>query len=128
MMNWWILAAGVATLAAAGGHALAGPGMFYRPIQAMLADGLHRGVLAYIWHMITIHFVVSGLALVAAAMADRAGLLAWVVAAQFAGYAALSLAISLRVGDVRKLPQWTLFALVAVLAAAGGLSEPGTSP
>jgi hypothetical protein len=46
----------------------------------------------------------------------------WLVAAQFAGYAAIYLAISLRLGGVLKLFQWLPFAATAMLAAAGALA------
>jgi hypothetical protein len=119
VLNWWLLSAGVLTLVVAGGHALAGPRMFYLPLRAALSNEFHRAVLAYIWHLITIHLVVLGLALAIASTRGRAEVLAWAAAAQFAGYAVLSVAIGLQLGDVRKLPQWMLFGATALLAAVG---------
>jgi hypothetical protein len=46
-------------LICAAGHALAGRAMFYRPMRAALGDELQSGVLAGMWHLITIHFKLS---------------------------------------------------------------------
>jgi hypothetical protein len=45
----------------------------------------------------------------------------WLIAAQFAGYAAVYLGISLRLGGPLKLFQWMLFASTACLAAVVAL-------
>ena len=43
-MNWWMLAGGAMALICAAGHAVAGWGMFYRPIKADLRSELHAAV------------------------------------------------------------------------------------
>ena len=122
-VNWWLLMAGLGALASAGGHAFAGAKVFHRPMRASLSDDLHQGVLDNLWYIVTINFAVSGIGLLAGGLGRGDALLALVVAAQFGAYAALALGISLRLGGVARLPQWTLFAAVALLAAFGALSS-----
>jgi hypothetical protein len=38
-------------LLCAAGHALAGRGMFYRPIRSTIASDLHAGVFTGMWHV-----------------------------------------------------------------------------
>ncbi len=122
-MNWWMLAAGAMALICAAGHAIAGWGMFYRPINADLRSELHAGVFAGMWHIITINFTLSALALVA--LGTRHGnAVAWLVAAQFAGYAAVYVVISLRLGGALKLFQWMPFGATAILSALGAITTP----
>ena len=123
-MNWWMLAAGAMALICAAGHAVAGVRMFYRPIKAAIADDLQSGVLTGMWHLITINFTLSALVLVVLGVSGRQDLAAWLVAAQFAGYAAVYLAISLRLGGIAKLFQWMPFAATAILTAVGAHFAP----
>ena len=118
-MNWWMLAGGLSALVCTVGHALAGVGMFYRPIKAAIADPLQAGVFSGMWHLITINFALSAIALIVFGVYGPAREVAWLVAAQFAGYAAVYLAISLRLGGVLRLFQWMPFGLTAILAAIG---------
>jgi len=121
MMNGWMLASGLMALSCAGGHAIAGLNMFYRPIRTAITDDLHAGVLTGMWHLITIHFTLSAIALLVLGVNGQ-GAVAWLIAAQFAGYAAIYLFISLRLGGVLKLFQWVPFAATAVLAVTGALT------
>jgi hypothetical protein len=121
-MNGWLLAGGLMALICAAGHAIAGAQMFYRPIRSGIANKLHAGVLTGMWHLITIHFTLSALALFVLGARGQYDAAAWLVAAQFAAYAATYLVISLRLGGVLKLFQWLPFAATAILAAAGALA------
>jgi hypothetical protein len=121
-VNGWMLAGGLMALSCAGGHAVAGSKMFYRPIKSAIANELHAGVLTGMWHLITIHFVLSAIALLVLATYERQDAAAWLIAAQFAGYATAYLVISARLGGVLKLFQWIPFAATAILAAAGALA------
>ena len=118
-MNWWMLAGGLSALVCTVGHALAGVGMFYRPIKTAIADPVQAGVFSGMWHLITINFAMSAIALIVFGVYGPAREVAWLVAAQFAGYAAVYLAISLRLGAVLRLFQWMPFGLTAILAAIG---------
>ena len=118
-MNWWLLAGGLMALVCAAGHAIAGAEMFYRPIKSAVTNELHAGVLTGMWHLITIHFTLSALALFVLAAHGQQSAAVWLIAAQFAGYAVTYLVISLRLGGVLKLFQWLPFAATAILAAAG---------
>lgn len=121
-MNWWMLAAGLMALSAAAGHAVAGWNMFYRPIRSEIVDELHAGVLTGMWHLITIHFSLSAIALLVLAAQGRGAAVAWLIAAQFAGYAGVYLVISLRLGGALNLFQWLPFGVTATLAALGAAS------
>jgi hypothetical protein len=121
-MNWWMLAGAVMAAICAGGHAFAGWNTFYRPIASAITDELQAGVFTGMWHMITIHFALSALALGIVAVHAGGSTAGWLIAAQFAGYAAAYFLISLRLGGVFKVFQWLPFAATALLAAAGALN------
>ena len=114
-MNWWMLAGGLMALVCAAGHAVAGLNMFYRPIKAAIGNELLAAVLTGMWHLITISFALSALALFFVGAYGRRDTAAWLIAAQFLGYATVYLAISLRLGGALKLFQWIPFAATAVL-------------
>jgi hypothetical protein len=123
-MTWWTLAGGVMALICAAGHAVAGWGMFYRPIKSGLHSDLHAGVFTGMWHIITINFALSAIALVALSTRSLGNMVAWLISAQFAGYAAVYLVISLRLGGALKLFQWMPFGATAMLSALGAITAP----
>jgi len=118
-VNWWMLASGLSALVCTAGHAAGGVGMFYRPIKAAIADHLQAGVFTGMWHLITINFALSAIALIVLSIYGPVRAVALLVAAQFAGYAAVYLAISLRLGVVWRMFQWMPFGFTAILAAIG---------
>jgi hypothetical protein len=95
--------------------------MFYRPMRAAITDRLQAGVLTGMWHLITIHFTLSALALLALGAYGRQDWLAALVALQFAGYALTYLILSSRLGGPLVLFQWLPFGATAILAALGAL-------
>ena len=101
------------------GHATAGARLFFRPIRSAVSNDLQAGVLTGMWHLITIHFALSAAALFALGALGGQAATAWLIAAQFAGYALTYLLVSLRLGGLTKLFQWLLFACTALLAAGG---------
>jgi hypothetical protein len=123
-MNWWMLVAGLMALICAAGHAIAGWSMFYRPIKSDLRSELHASVFAGMWHIITINFALSAIALVALSTRGYGNAVAWLVAAQFAGYAVVYLIISLRLSAALKLFQWMPFGATAILSALGAITTP----
>jgi hypothetical protein len=123
-MNWWMLAGSAMALICAAGHAIAGRSMFYRPITADVRSALHAGVFTGMWHIITINFPLSAIALAALGIRGNGNAVAWLVAAQFAGYAAVYLVISLRLGGALKLFQWMPFGATAILSALGAVTTP----
>lgn len=118
-MNWWMLAGGLSALVCTVGHALAGVRTFYRPIKAAIVNNLQAGLFTGMWHLITINFALSAIALLALGVHGPAREVGWLVAAQFAGYAVVYLAISLRLGGMLRLFQWMPFGITAILAAIG---------
>ena len=62
-MNWWMLAGGLMALICAVGHGVSGRTMFYRPIGSAITSDFYAGVFAGMWHLITINFALSALAL-----------------------------------------------------------------
>jgi len=121
-MNWWMVAGGMMALICAAGHAIAGQSMLYQPISADLRSELHAGVFTGMWHIITINFTLSAIALIALSTRGHSDAVAWFVAAQFAGYAAIYLVISLRLGGALKLFQWMPFGATALLSALGAMT------
>ena len=132
-MNWWMLAGGLMALICAVGHGVSGRTMFYRPISSAITSDFYAGVFAGMWHLITINFALSALALLVLAFPflpsaasgrglGRQNAAAWLIAAQFAGYAAIYLAISLRLGGAWKLFQWLPFAATAILVSGGAMA------
>ncbi|HEY6257662.1 MAG TPA: hypothetical protein VIY51_17915 [Xanthobacteraceae bacterium] len=119
-----MLAGSLMALACAAGHAVVGLNMFYRPIRSAISNELHAGVLTGMWHLITINFTLSALALLVLGACGRHDAAAWLIAAEFAGFAVVYLVISLRLGGVLKLFQWIPFASTAILTAAGALTAP----
>jgi hypothetical protein len=124
-MNWWMLAGGLLALGCTAGHAVAGFNMFYLPMRSAIVDELHAGVLTGMWHLITINYTLSALALLLLGAYGRQDAAAWLIAAQFAGYAAAYLIISLRLGGALRLFQWIPFALTAIVAAVGATYRAG---
>jgi len=116
-VNWWMLAGGLMALSCAAGHAVAGLNMFYRPIKSAITNELHAGVLTGMWHLITINFTLSAIALFVLGAYGRQDAAAWLIAAQLAGYATAYLVISLRLGGALKLFQWIPFASTAIVTA-----------
>jgi hypothetical protein len=94
----------------AAGHAIAGRKMFYRPIKSAI--------------LITIYFVLSAVTLFVLSFRGWGDAVAWLIATQFAGYAALYLIISLRLGAALKLFQWVPFGSTAILTAVGAVAAP----
>jgi len=71
------------------------------------------------WHLITINFALSAIALIVLSIYGPVRAVALLVAAQFAGYAVVYRDISLRLGGVLRLFQWMPFGITAILAAIG---------
>jgi hypothetical protein len=118
-VNWWMLAGGLSALVCTVGHALAGVRTFYRPIKAAIVNNLQAGLFTGMWHLITINFALSAIALLVLGVHGPAREVGRLVAAQFAGYAVVYLAISLRLGGTLRLFQWMPFGITAILAAIG---------
>jgi len=123
-MNWWMVAGGTMALICAVGHAIAGRSMFFRPIKSDLRSELHAVVFTGMWHIITINFTLSAMALVALSARGHGNIVASLIAAQFAGYAAVYLVLSLRLGGALKLFQWMPFGATAILSALGAITTP----
>jgi hypothetical protein len=114
--------AAVLAIVTALAHALLGGREILRPVLASSLSREVRHVVEVVWHMLTWHLVLLGAAFAAAAFSPGAAWVAWVTVwggVTCLGYAALFLGFALaRFGDVRRLPQWTLFLPMGVLAMA----------
>ncbi|MDK1476804.1 hypothetical protein QNO07_25955 [Streptomyces sp. 549] len=123
-MNAWFLAGGITSGVVAAVHVVAGG---RDVIRALLAGGLPdepRRVLHAVWHMVTADLVLAAAALIWLSLGDHPGgdAAAWLLAAHFAAYSGVFLAVSLAAGwskPLLRLPQWMLLLPVAALAAAG---------
>ena len=118
-MNLWLIASGLLAAACTAGHAFAGRSMFYEPIASRLTDPSQATIFSGMWHLITVNFALSAAALLAAGILGSPGFVGLLVAAQFLGYAAIYLVLSLRLGGPWKLFQWVLFTGTGLLAAIG---------
>ena len=123
-MNWWMMAGGTMALICAAGHAIAGRSMFYTPIKSDLRSERRAAVFTGMWHIITINFTLSAIALIALGAGGHANAVASLIAAQFAGYAAVYLIISMRLGGALTLFQWVPFGATAILSALGAIAAP----
>jgi hypothetical protein len=123
-MNWWMVDGGTMALICAVGHAIAGRSAFFRPIKSDLRSELHAAVFTGMWHIITINFTLSAIALVAGSASGHGNIVASLIAAQFAGYAAVYLVLSLRLGGALKVFQWMPFGATAILSALGAITTP----
>jgi hypothetical protein len=123
-VNWWMVAGGTMALICAVGHAIAGRSMFFRPIKSDLRSELHAVVFSAMWHIITINFTLSAIALAALSARGHGNIVASFIAAQFAGYATVYLVLSLRLGGALKLFQWMPFGATAILSALGAMTVP----
>ena len=92
--------------------------------QVRLRSELLAGVFTGMRHIITINFTASAIALVALSTGGRGNAVAWLVAAQFAGYAAIYLVTSLRLSGALELFQWIPFAATAIVTALGAIAIP----
>lgn len=82
---------------------------------------MYAGVFTGMWEIITIHFRLSAIALLALGVRRVGAALAGLVAAQFAGYALVDIVVSLRLGGALRLFQWVTFGATAILRAVGAV-------
>jgi len=123
-MNWWMATGGMMALICAAGHAILGGSIFYQSIKSDLRSERLAAVFSGMWHIITINFAPSAIALVALSARGHGNAVASLIAAQFAGYAAVYLVLSLRLGGASKLFQWMPFDATAILSALGAITTP----
>jgi len=96
--------------------------MFYRPIKSAITNKLHVGILTGMWHLITIHFTLSAVALLVLGAYGHLDAVAWLIAATIR---LLRHRISLHIVAPRRSFQALSgmpFAATAILAAAGALT------
>ena len=122
MTGGWSMAAAAMAAACAAGHGIAGRRMFYQPMRSALTNEIEAGVFAGMWHLITIHFGLSAVALAWSGVVGQPTIVGKVIAAQFAGYAVLYLVISLRLGGPLRLFQWMPFAATSALAGVSAVA------
>ena len=114
-MNYWAIAGGGLALFASLGHSVAGDRMYYRPLASRVTEPLVASVLAALWWIVTLHFALSGLALIYVGSVKFQTTTVLLVAAQFLSYAIIYLVLSLRMRRPFALVQWAPFLLISVL-------------
>jgi Protein of unknown function (DUF3995) len=110
--------AGLLTLLVASIHGWLGGRVVLRPTLAAPLHPVVRATQEVAWHVITWHFVVLGLALLASAwlVPDAAPATAAITGVSALGYALTFLVLGLRrFGDPWHLPQWVLFGPLAAI-------------
>ncbi len=118
-MNWWVEASGLLGASCTAGHALAGHHKYFLPIKARLHDAEQSAIFSGMWHLITLHFGLSSLALIYCGFWNVGAPIVWLIAAQFLAYGAIYLVLSVRLRGLGRLFQWTLFGAVGVSASVG---------
>lgn len=123
-MNVLLVLAGALALMTTGVHVIAGGRIELRRVLAAELDPVPKKLMHACWHLVTVDLSVAGAVLVAAGIADSKAwrLVAGVIAAHFALYGVVFLAVTLTAGWQRplfKLPQWTLMLPIAGLAVGG---------
>ncbi len=113
-------------------HATLGAPEILRPVLDAPLPRVVRHVIEVVWHALTWHFVILGAAFAWAAFRpDAAGapVVAVLGAATTLGYAALFLGLALaRFGNPWRMPQWTLFLPMGLLAGVGPWLDKASAP
>ncbi len=120
-MNTWLVLAALLSVITCGLHVFAGgPGIHVPMLQSSLQPVV-KGVWSVVWHAVTaIIFTNSAAFYIAAQNPDTALVISLYPILISVVFTVLFLFYGLRrVGSVWPMPQWTAFALIAVLAAAG---------
>ena len=124
VQNTWLFAAGIAALLVNLLHVFAGGPEIIRPV--LRSETLHdvpKYVNYYCWHLVTLTIAAMGIGLIWAAIDPTQTGLAWmwtVMAVLFTLWSVI-----LVIWKKQKpfhMPQWTLFAVVSVLAIIGMLN------
>lgn len=111
--------AGLVLLMCAAVHAFMGGPEINAPVQTSALDPVIRAVMAAVWHALTGLFLVQGLGMVWVAWRGGQALVLSVLAVALV-FTGLFLGIGITsLGNVTDMPQWTLFATIAVLSIWG---------
>lgn len=123
-MNLWLFSAGVATLALALIHVVAGGREVHQPMLASAASGHHKLIWSVVWHAATVVMLLGGAAFIAAAfMHDRAFVIVAFPLAVFAVMATLFIFYSfVRFRTLHVTPHWIAFTVITGLGLAGLLT------
>lgn len=100
-------------------HAFLGGPEINAPVQASTLDPVVRAVSAVVWHALTALFLVLALALWWAARHPNTPLLLATLALTLSFSAIFLLVGSLELGNLSEMPQWTLFAAIAICLGLG---------
>jgi hypothetical protein len=125
----WV-ASGVLALLTAAIHGVLGTREILRPVLEAPLGAVVRGTTETAWHLMTWHFAVLGVGLLAAPRlpVDAAATIAVVTTASAAGYAVAFLAFGWRrFGDPWHMPQWVLFVPMAATSAAAPWAGDATT-
>lgn len=121
--NRWLVAAAILMFATALIHIFAGGPDIYAPLRSASLPGEVKSTLSVVWHMVTVFLFLAAGAL--AWLSKNYDLpLAGLIGLSQAAFAVLFVSYSLvDTGSLMALPQWTVFALGAVLMLIGHRRE-----
>jgi hypothetical protein len=121
VMNFWLLAAGIAALLLNLVHIFPGGREIHRPMVASHWPEPAKAIWSVVWHAVTAVMGFGGLALIAAAnLPDQALALSVLPIALFLSAAALFLFYGAkRLGSISILPHWIAFGAISALAVIG---------
>ncbi len=123
-MNAWLICAGSLAAVVAAIHLILG---HVDPVQPLLRSALAdipKRTMHAVWHLVSVDLVLAAVVLLYLGIDQPAGggLVAAVLAAHFAAYAAVFLVLTLQLDQPRSalaLPQWLLLLPIAVLSGIG---------
>ncbi|WP_310541154.1 hypothetical protein [Phenylobacterium sp.] len=120
-MNWWMMIAGMLSLATAAVHVFLGGPEVHAPVQSSESLALEvRATMAVVWHGITAVLLLSGATKIYAALSGRVSAVVVFIAAQYLAFVALFVGYGLaHFGSLWVLPQWTLFAVIVGFVGLG---------
>lgn len=116
-----LVASGLLALLTAGVHGVLGTREILRPVLDAPLGAVVRGTTETAWHLMTWHFAVLGIAMIAAPLlpVDAAAAIAILTGASAIGYAIAFLVFGfLRFRDPWHMPQWVLFVPIAATSFA----------
>jgi hypothetical protein len=120
MTNPWFIAAGIAALLILAAHLIMGGRNIAKPLLVSEIAPVAKFTHYYCWHHVSITLLAMGVGFLAAAIKPAAIDIAILMTALAGAYSLWSVGlILLKRQNPRLLPQWLMFALIAVLGAFG---------
>jgi small-conductance mechanosensitive channel len=126
-VNKWVLSATLLSLLTLGVHVFAGGTEIHEALleRASTFPDLLQTFISVMWHAITVVIAINSVVLFLAVYQSKSQTaLAYVVIAQYLGYAALFAFYDLlNLGSLIAMPQWIVFTVISAMVLAGLYSQ-----